>query len=53
MVSPHSRLKRKRWKGKDFVKKLHIFLIEKKMCLTTDQATQIYEEEEKNELINI
>ena len=24
-----------------------------KMCLTTDQATQIYEEVEKNELINI
>ena len=35
------------------MKRSHIFPIKKKMCLTRDQATQIYEEVEKNEPINI
>ena len=35
------------------MKKSHIFPIKRKRALTRDQATQIYEEVEKNEPINI
>ena len=35
------------------MKKLHIFPIREKMCLTRDQAMQVYEDVERNELINI
>ena len=37
----------------DLVKKVTYMPNKEKMCLTRDQATQIYEEVEKNELINI
>ena len=37
----------------DLVKKSHIFLNKERTCLTKDQATQVYEEVEKNEPNNI
>ena len=36
-----------------FSEKITYIPNKEKMCLTRDQATQIYEEVEKNELINI
>ena len=53
MVPPHFYLKGKKVEKLDLVKKSHIFPIKKKTCLTRDQPTQIYEEVEKNEPINV
>ena len=53
MVPPHF-LPRKKKGGKvRFSEEVTYILNREKMCLTRNQATQIYKEVEKNELINI
>ena len=53
MVPPHFYQKDEKVEKLDLVKKSHIFPIMKECALTKDQATQVYEEIEKNEPIYI
>ena len=53
MVPPHFYQKDEKVEKSDLVRKSHIFPIQKEHALTKDQATQIYEEIEKIETINV
>ena len=53
MVPPHFCLKRKKGGKVGFCEEVTYIPSREKMCLTKNQATQIYEEVEKNEPINI
>ena len=53
MVPPHFYQKDKKVEKLDLVEEITYIPNKERTCLTKDQATQVYEEIEKNEPINI